>query len=259
LTGEKQGYYCDYPDAGPHIARTLAQGFAYQGEVSAHRGGRRRGEQSTRLPRANFINFVQNHDQIGNRALGERLSVLAKPEALESALSVLFLQPGPPLIFMGDEWGAREPFPFFCDFKGELAEAVRQGRRREYAAFYATHGDEIPDPLAAATRDSAVLGWGARKDPAHANRLALTRALLAARHRFVAPVIPAMTTPADVHFESGLLTARWDAGGKTLLLLANLSDAAKAKPAQAWGAPIWGDVPPDTLPPWSVYASIGSA
>jgi maltooligosyltrehalose trehalohydrolase len=172
---------------------------------------------------------------------------------------VLLLQPGPPLMFMGDEWGAREPFLFFCDFKGELAEAVRKGRRREYAEFYAAYGNEIPDPLAAETRASAVLDWDARKRPEHAARLALTRSLLAARRRFVAPLIPAMTAPGEVRFDTGLLTARWAAGEETLMLLANLSDGRKAKPASSWGQPIWGGAPPKELPPWSVYAAVATA
>lgn len=258
LTGERQGYYHDYQDAGERIARALAQGFAYQGENSPFRS-RPRGEPSAQLPRADFVNFVQNHDQIGNRPMGERLTKLATRQALEAAMAVLFLQPGPPLIFMGDEWGAIEPFPFFCDFHGELAEAVRQGRRREFAEAYALHGDEIPDPLSGATRDAAVLDWDAREKPAHANRLALTKALLAARHRFVAPLLPTMTTPGEARFEAGLLTARWGAGKKSLTLLANLSETAKAKPQRAWGKPIWGDNPPAELSPWSVYAAIGGA
>ena len=118
LTGESTGYYCDYSDVSAHIARTLAEGFAYQGEASPHRGGKIRGEPSKNLPRGDFVNFIQNHDQIGNRPMGERLSGLAEPRALEAALTVLLLQPSPPLMFMGDEWGAIEPFPFFCDFKG---------------------------------------------------------------------------------------------------------------------------------------------
>ena len=259
LTGERQGYYRDFQDAGARIARALAQGFVYQGEASPFRGGVKRGEPSAQLPRADFVNFVQNHDQIGNRPMGERLSILAKPQALEAALSVLFLQPGPPLMFMGDEWGATEPFPFLCDFHGELAEAVRQGRRREFAEAYALHCDEIPDPLAADTRAGAVLDWDARKEPAHAKRLTLTTALLAARHRFVAPLLPAMTAPGDVRFESGLLSARWASGKKMLMLLANLSDAGKPKPALSWGTPIWGEAPPPELPPWSVYAAIEGA
>jgi malto-oligosyltrehalose trehalohydrolase len=259
LTGEHQGYYRDYRDAQARIAHALAEGFAYQGEASPYRGGRKRGEPSRQLPRADFVNFVQNHDQIGNRPLGERLSVLAMPEALEAALAVLFLQPGPPLMFMGDEWGATQPFPFFCDFAGELAQAVREGRRREFAEAYATHGDEIPDPLAAETRDMAVLDWEVPDRPLHAGRLAQTRALLAARQRFVAPLLPAMTTPGEVSFTSGLLTARWLAGKKCLRLLANLSHENKPKPALVWGEPIWGEMPPDPLPPWSVYASVGDA
>jgi malto-oligosyltrehalose trehalohydrolase len=257
LTRERAGYYRDYQDAEANVARTLAEGFSYQGEPSAHRGGRRRGEPSAVLPRMDFVNFLQNHDQIGNRPRGERLSVLAKPQALEAALAVLLLQPGPPLMFMGDEWGATEPFPFFCDFQGELAEAVRQGRRREFAEAYAEHGDEIPDPLARETRDTAVLDWDALAKPPHADRLALTRALLAARKQHVVPVIAGMTGPGEVRFDGGVLQARWTASEKSLLLLANLTDAAQTRPDEPWGAPVWGGAPPAELPPWSVYAAVG--
>jgi malto-oligosyltrehalose trehalohydrolase len=259
LTKEKQGYYADYQDPPAQVARTLAQGFAYQGEASAHRNGRPRGEPSAALPRADFVNFIQNHDQIGNRPLGERLSVLAAPEAVAAAWAVLLLQPGPPLMFMGDEWGAREPFPFFCDFTGDLAEAVRQGRRREFAEAYAAHGDEIPDPLARETRDLAVLDWDAREEPEHAARLALTRDLLAARRQFVVPLIAAMTGPGEANFVSSLLRARWPAGDKALLLVANLSDSARPKPNVTWKTLVWGGTPPAELPPWSVYAGIGGA
>ena len=257
LTAERQGYYRDYQDADAHIARTLAQGFVYQGEPSPFRNGEKRGEASAHLPRMDFVNFVQNHDQIGNRPMGERLAALAKPEALEAALAVLLLQPGPPLMFMGDEWGAREPFPFFCDFHGDLAEAVRQGRKREFAEAYAAHGDDIPDPLSQETRNAAVLDWDAREQPAHAKRLALTRGLLSARRTWIAPLLPAMVTDGFVRFRHGSLTASWLAGQKKLLLLANLSDAAKENTMTAWGKPIWGGAPPAELPPWSVYAAIG--
>ena len=92
-----------------------------------------------------------------------------------------------------------------------------------------------------------MLDWDARTEPAHAKRLAFTRALLAARKKWVAPLIPAMVTPGDVRLESGLLSARWRAGAKSLLLLANLSDAAKPKPETPWGQPVWGDDPPGEL------------
>ena len=107
--------------------------------------------------------------------------MLAEPEALEAALAVLLLQPSPPLMFMGDEWGATEPFPFFCDFNGELGEAVRKGRKARIRRWHAQAGDGIPDPLAKATKDAAVLDWAARERSPHKERLALSRALLKAR------------------------------------------------------------------------------
>src|SRR6185312_1290252 len=119
--------------------------FAYQGEPSSHRNGAARGETTARLPATAFVNFLQNHDQIGNRARGERLSGLAPAAPLEAAIAITLLAPTPPLMFMGDEWGAREPFPFFCDFHGELADAVREGRTREFAEAYARHRNNIPD------------------------------------------------------------------------------------------------------------------
>ena len=133
LTGETAGYYGDYRDPARHLARTLAEGFAYQGEPSPHRDGQRRGELTSALPATAFVNFVQNHDQIGNRARGERLSALASPTALEAALAVTLLAPAPPLLFMGDEWGTRRPFPFFCDFKGDLAKGPTAGGRNSRA------------------------------------------------------------------------------------------------------------------------------
>ena len=260
LTGETSGYYRDFKAAGDHIARTLAEGFAYQGEPSPHRNGQLRGEPSAHLPPTAFVHFIQNHDQIGNRPMGERLSVLAKPAAVEAALAVLLLQPSPPLLFMGEEWGATEPFPFFCDFKGDLAEAVRNGRRREFAEAYASHGDEIPDPLARESRDAAVLDWTTPGKPRHAARLTLTRALLVARRRWVEPLLPAMSNEGSANVTSGVLSARWLAADGALLLLANLSDVAKPKPKDlAWGVDIWGGEPPHQLPPWSVYATIGGA
>ena len=242
LTGERQGYYRDYQDAGTRIARTLAQGFAYQGEASAFRGGKGpAASRAHRLPRADFVNFVQNHDQIGNRPMGERLSILAKPEALAAALAVLLLQPGPPLMFMGDEWGADEPFPFFCDFKGELAQAVRNGRRREFAEAYALHGDEIPDPLAGSDARcrrarlgrarKARAGRAAGADPRAAGRAAsLRRAADPGDDR----------RPAKSASSPACSRRAGRAGEKSLLLLANLSDAP-SQTGRCMGRPIWGD------------------
>src|SRR5262249_28352033 len=117
LTGENTGYYQDYADEPrSHIARALSSGFAYQGELSRHRQGRGRGEPSGALSPLAFVNFLQNHDQIGNRPLGDRLAVQTDDAAGAAALAVTLLAPMPPLLFMGEEWGAIQPFPFFCDF-----------------------------------------------------------------------------------------------------------------------------------------------
>jgi len=170
------------------------------------------------------------------------------------------LQPSPPLMFMGDEWGATEPFPFFCDFSGELAEAIRNGRKKEFTDAYAKSGADIPDPVSGTTRACAELDWNARDKPAHAKRLALTRSLLAARKRWIVPLLPAMASAGDVSFKSGILTARWPAGEKHLLLMANLSDTSNGRPQDfGWGESIWGPRPPDEMPSWSVYAAIGGA
>jgi maltooligosyltrehalose trehalohydrolase len=259
LTGEDAGYYRDYADAAAHVERSLKDGFAYQGETSPHRDNAPRGEPSADLPPGAFVNFLQNHDQIGNRPRGNRLTALAKPEGVAAALAVLLLQPSPPLLYMGEEWGSEKPFPFFCDFQGDLADAVREGRKKEFAEAYAKHGDDIPDPLAQSTRDSAVLDWDARSRAPHTERLALTRALLRARREFVVPLVPSMSGKSDAQLQNGVLTAQWRAGGKTLHLVANLADAERVAPVTNWTQTIWGGAPPKTLPPWSVYAGLGGA
>jgi malto-oligosyltrehalose trehalohydrolase len=258
MTGEDAGYYRDYQDTQARIVRSLREGFAWQGEASANRKGKPRGEPSGHLPPGAFVDFIQNHDQIGNRPKGERLTVLAKPDPIAAALAVLLLQPSPPLLFMGEEWGATEPFPFFCDFKGELADAVRNGRKKEFAEAYAKHGGaDIPDPLAAKTRDMAVLDWEALLMSPHRERLTTVRALLKARREHVVPLVRQMKGGADAHIEDDVLMAQWRAGEKRLQVLANLSGTAKPRPALGWGTPIWGDQPPQDLPAWSVFAAVG--
>src|SRR6185503_4004920 len=179
-TGESDGYYIAYADApARHLARCLAEGFAYQGEVSpfSHEA---RGEKSSHLPSSCFVDFLQNHDQVGNRALGERLLVLSDEKKLKALSAIQLLAPSPPLIFMGEEWGCRQPFLFFCDFDGELGEAVRNGRRGEFSRF-SSFGKEIPDPLAEETFARSVLRWE-EMDEGH---LALCKNLLALRRKYV--------------------------------------------------------------------------
>jgi maltooligosyltrehalose trehalohydrolase len=259
MTGESQGYYGDYQRSPiDDIARTLSSGFVYQGEVSAFRGGKR-GEPSGHLAPSAFINFVQNHDQIGNRALGDRLEGVADTQAIEAALPVLLLAPGIPMLFMGEEWGSTAPFPFFCDFGGDLADAVRKGRRSEYAWAYAAYGDEIPDALDPSTRDSAVLDWNERNAPAARKRLMLVQELLKVRREQIVPRLAGAAFGEAHAAGNRLLTANWRMGdGATLCLLANLSDQAISHAAgESKGTLIWGNELDGSVPPWSVLWRIG--
>ena len=257
LTGETAGYYADYRDAQRHLTRALSAGFAYQGEPSSHRNGAARGETTAQLPATAFVNFLQNHDQIGNRARGERLSGLAPAAPLEAAIAITLLAPPPPLMFMGDEWGAREPFPFFCDFHGELADAVREGRTREFAEAYARHRNNIPDPLAEQTVRLATLDWTALQRPEHAARLDLVSRLLAARKTFITPRLPRLRAGQDqATLENGRLAARWPLeGGEAIVLLANLGGQPQPNTWNA-GEPIWGTPAAFAFAPWSVHAAI---
>jgi maltooligosyltrehalose trehalohydrolase len=260
LTGEARGYYGDY-QRSPRgdLARALSSGFVYQGEAAAFWGGKLRGEPSGALPPSAFVNFLQNHDQIGNRALGDRLEGIADPGAIEAALAVTLLAPMTPMLFMGEEWGSKAPFPFFCDFKDELANAVREGRRREYDWAYARYGDEVPDPLDPATFRSAVLDWQTRETPAGEKRLALVQRLLAIRHREIVPRLAGAAFGDARAGDDGLLTASWRMGdGSILGLTANLSaNEIPHTSNHTTGTPIWGGEPGGLLPPWLVFWRIG--
>ena len=260
LTGETHGYYGDYAKSPLRdITRALGSGFVYQGEASAHRGGQLRGEPSMALAPTAFVNFLQNHDQIGNRALGDRLESTAKPLAIEAALAITLLAPTVPMLFMGEEWGSKAPFPFFCDFESDLAEAVRQGRRREFAGAYAEHGDGIPDPLHQSTFQSAVLDWESCNEGTGARRLALVQELLAIRRRAIIPRLAGAAFGEAHATENSLLTASWRMGdGATLSLLANFSDRDITVPKGTnKGTLIWGSELDGSFLPWSVSWRIG--
>lgn len=262
LTGESRSYYRDYAEAPRrNVARTLASGFAYQGEASPHRGGAARGEPSAHLPPTAFVSFLQNHDQIGNRARGERLDQLVQDQrGIEAALAIMLLAPSPPLMFMGEEWGADQPFPFFCDFAGNLAEAVRNGRRKEFAEEYiAGNPDDIPDPLLEQTFRSAVLDWSAREKPRHSRRLALVTKLLAVRREQIVPRVARGIAAGEARFAGTVLTAHWPADGGRLALIANLSPEPARRAQGHPGVPIWGEAASPDLQPWSVYWSWSEA
>jgi 1,4-alpha-glucan branching enzyme/maltooligosyltrehalose trehalohydrolase len=266
LTGETDGYYEDY-SREPHakLCRSLAEGFVYQGEYSQHEGATR-GERSSHLPPTAFVTFLQNHDQIGNRAFGERLShIVKKQEALRAATALLLLAPSPPMLFMGEEWGAPEPFPYFCDFEAELAAKVREGRKREFARFerFNTADDPrgIPDPTSASTLESARLDWANVKVPEHGTWLDHYRRLLTVRQRDIVPRIPQIRFGCCSKLESnGAFAVDWVlADGSVLHLLANLTDHPVPVVGRAAGRMVFATHPniratlsKNELAPWSV-------
>jgi maltooligosyltrehalose trehalohydrolase len=231
ITGEHDGYYLDYSQCPlDQLGRCLVEGFAYQGEPSRFRNGDVRGEPTARLPPSAFISFLQNHDQIGNRAFGERIATLAEPPAVRAAMAILLLAPSPPLLFMGEEFGSKTPFLFFCDFEKGLAEAVAAGRRNEFARFARfndpTSRAGIPDPNAAATFESSRLDWNDPAQPPHHEWLDFHRRLLKLRcQHIVCHLADACAIQAryEVLDDRGL-RAHWDfPDGAKLDLLANLS------------------------------------
>jgi malto-oligosyltrehalose trehalohydrolase len=251
-TGEGDGYYVAYRDApAKHLGRCLAEGFAYQGEVSPF-SHEKRGEPSAHLPPCAFVDFLQNHDQVGNRALGERLAGLSKQKPLRALTAIFLLAPSPPMLFMGEEWGCTQPFLYFCDFHGELGEAVRNGRREEFARFAAFHDPaaraRIPDPNAEATFRDSKLAWSDAASEAGKDWLAYYASLLALRRDRIAP----LNVRPGRHRVLGerALEVRWPLeGGGSLLLIAHLADGSCAlEPPDA--TLLWGNDVPGA--PWSV-------
>jgi maltooligosyltrehalose trehalohydrolase len=222
LSGQRDGYYADYAVApADMLARCLAQGFAYQGERSAYRQGKPRGSPSGDLAPTAFVLFLQNHDQIGNRPFGDRLVEHADPEALEAAIALQLLCPQIPLIFMGEEGASRTPFLYFTDHHGELAKAVREGRRREFAGFGGFQAgetaDAIPDPNAPQTFECSR---PVADDEQGMCRRALYTKLLALRAAVLMPQLEgAQAMAAHAAGVAGAL-ARWRLADASVLTIA---------------------------------------
>jgi len=185
LTGEQDGYYRDFGRA-EHLVKAFNDVYVYDGTFSPFRR-RRHGSKVGELGRTRFVVAVQNHDQVGNRALGDRLGTLLAPEARRLACGLLLVTPCVPLLFMGEEYGETSPFPFFCSFgDSELIEAVRRGRREEFADLAFNWQAEVPDPQDSATFASARLRWLWPEGSPHAQIRALYADLLIARRRWPA-------------------------------------------------------------------------
>lgn len=262
LTGERHGYYADF-GAVRHLVKAIGEGFVYSGEYSVYRK-RRHGSSSRDRPGGQFVVFAQNHDQVGNRMMGERMSRLTDFESLKLCAGIVLLSPCIPLLFMGEEYGEEAPFLYFVSHSDPgLVEAVRTGRSEEFAAF--RWQGEPPDPQSVQTFLSSVLRWHTRTEGRHRVLLALHRALIKLRCE-----IPALSnldrTRLNVHGREDRKTValtRWDAGesGRVLCLF-NINgesvrlETAACAPETAWekrldsSEAIWdgpGPPLPDTL------------
>ncbi len=272
-THEDVGYYKDYKGDSGLLGRALAEGFAFQGQASVCTG-EARGESCSHLPPVAFMSFIQNHDQIGNRAFGERIGEITEPAALKALVAVYLLLPQIPLIFMGEEWNASTPFPYFCDFHGELAGKVREGRKDEFKNFPAFQDpakrDQIPDPLAVTTFESAKLKWEEIHAEGRGECLSRHCELIAIRQREIVPLLESITGNAGA-FEvlgPGAIVVRWAIeDGRVLHLAANLCSRECDSFLASEGRVLWHQGPEirnteshgATYGPWTVHWTLKDA
>lgn len=231
-TGETHAYYQDFARQPEKlIARVLAEGFAYQGEVSPQ-SGEKRGVGSRGQPPVAFVDFIQNHDQVGNRAHGERLVSLAGVERTQALLATLLLSPHIPLLFMGEEYGETHPFLFFTDFHGSLAKAVRDGRAKEFEGHSGYDGESVPDPNDETTFTMSKLDWNKPESEAGKRWLALTKTLLALRHQHIVPLLADAGGNSGhiVDTAEGFFAVSWTFPQGTLSMALNINDEPQALP-----------------------------
>ncbi|MDR7037092.1 maltooligosyltrehalose trehalohydrolase [Methylobacterium sp. BE186] len=258
LTGEDAGYYESFSDRPvEHLARCLSEGFAFQGEPFKTLDNHPRGEPSGHLPPSAFVTFLQNHDQVGNRALGERLSELAAPDRLALARAGLLLAPQIPMLWMGEEWSASTPFLFFVDFAPDedLNRAVREGRRREFKSFAAFADDTsvIPDPTEAKTFTDSKLDWSERERSPHREVLADTTRLLALRSEVVVPLTKTRYLGATATLpRQDVVDCTWRFTGGSYRFVANVGSEPFAADL-AGGRVFWTNAPDESghLPGWT--------
>ena len=273
LSGETDGYYADYAQRPvTQFALALAQGFLYTGQPSVFRNGEPRGEPGRQLAPNAFVSYLQTHDQVGNRAFGERIDALADPVMVHAARACVLLSPHTPMLFMGEEYAARTPFQYFCDFGPELAAAVAKGRREEFGRFGA-FADEavrarIADPNSEAPFHESTLKWDERDRAPHALALAQTTKMLAVRQAELMPRWSGRSELAHWSCENDAPQLRWsltDRNGATsqLHLLANFGTAPLRIPRPN-GRAIYAEHADDngtsgselTLQPGAIWAAV---
>jgi len=239
LTQERDGYYRGYEPGLGGIADTLSRGWLYEGEHYAPTGTSR-GKRAEGLSAASFVYCIQNHDQVGNRALGERLSALASVDAYCAASTLLLLLPMTPLLFMGQEWAASTPFLYFTDHEEELGHAVSAGRREEFSSFSAfadpARRAEIPDPQARETFERSRLRWEERTEGEHTRVLDLYRELLRLR-RTDRVFRHGSRERLHVEAKDGVLVVRQWLESDSRIVLVNFTGEDLPLPRE------WGDAP----------------
>lgn len=228
LTGEQEGYYAEFAEQPTlKLARCLGEGFIFQGEHSRH--GTSRGEPSGHLPPSSFVLFLQNHDQIGNRAFGERLTLLTDEATLKACIVLMLLSPMVPLLFMGEEWGSKKPFLYFTDHNEQLAQAVREGRQREFSEFslFTEHPErKIPDPNAVETFSASRPDYVAISRPEYQHWRDFYKSLLDLRHQQIIPRLAGARFSGASVLADDAVSASWRMGDGGLLRIdINLSDA----------------------------------
>ncbi|MBD8105102.1 malto-oligosyltrehalose trehalohydrolase [Erwinia persicina] len=241
-TGETHAYYQDFADQPEKgVARALTEGFIYQGQVSPQ-SGEARGVDSRGQPPVTFVDFIQNHDQVGNRAQGERLISLAGADRSKVMLAMLLLSPHIPLLFMGEEYGETHPFLFFTDFHGDLARAVREGRAREFAGHAGHEGESVPDPNAEQTFIASRLDWHKPETPEGQAWMALTRQLLTLRQQYIVPLLARAGGHSGnvVKTAPGFLAVSWTFPQGTLSMAVNIAATTQPLP----------DLPGETIFAW---------
>ncbi|WP_117191765.1 malto-oligosyltrehalose trehalohydrolase [Rhizobium terrae] len=231
-TGETHAYYKEFAeDPEKLVARVLTEGFAYQGEVSPQTG-RKRGVKSIDQPPVAFVDFIQNHDQVGNRAQGERLIELAGADKVKVLLVALLLSPHIPLLFMGEEYGETNPFLFFTDFHGDLAKAVREGRRKEFEGHAGHEGETVPDPNARKSFDISKLDWGKMKSAQGRDWLDFTKSLLKLRQKIIVPLLGSAGGRSGriVKTDKGFVAVSWQFPGGKFSMAVNIGDKTQGVP-----------------------------
>lgn len=261
VTGEGFWYYADFRERTDLLGRALAEGFAWQGEFMENEGANK-GEPSGYLPPTAFVSYLQNHDQTGNRPFGERLGALIPLEALRALTAINLLSPHIPLLFMGEEWSANEPFLFFSDMGPDLADKIRAGRSQELRGVLDELGEigTPPDPMAEETFKSCKLDWAALDLDEARRHLSLVRRLIGIRKKEIVPRLAG--APGNGRYEligRKALRVWWTlAGGAELSLVANLS-TEPLNGINVWnGHHLWleGFATGETLDAWSVVFNL---